>query len=103
MFICLRGEKYDANAFADKAVKAGAKYVITDNRSWSGPQYIYVNDSNIILSELAKFHSHQVNTEFIAVGGSNGKTTTKEILSLILSTKFNTIRRRWLEKTFLKI
>ncbi len=91
MFICLRGEKYDANAFADKAVKAGAKYVITDNESWSGPQYIYVNDSNIILSELAKFHSHQVNTEFIAVGGSNGKTTTKEILSLILSTKFNTI------------
>ena len=91
MFICLKGEKYDANLFADKAVKAGAKYVVTDNESWKGEEYIYVNDSNSVLSKLAKYHSHQVDTQFIAVGGSNGKTTTKEILFLILSTKFNTI------------
>lgn len=91
LFVCLKGEKYDANLFADKAIKAGAKYVVTDNPKWQGEQFLLVNDSNSTLADLAKYHSNKVDCDFIAIGGSNGKTTTKEILSLILSTKYNTI------------
>ncbi len=91
LFICLKGVNYDANLFADKAAAAGAKYVVTDNPKWQGNQFLLVEDSNKILGDLAKYHSNKVSCEFIAIGGSNGKTTTKEILSLILSKKYNTI------------
>ena len=91
LFICLKGVNYDANLFADKAAAAGAKYVVTDNPKWQGNQFLLVEDSNKILGDLAKYHSNIVSCEFIAIGGSNGKTTTKEILSLILSKKYNTI------------
>ena len=91
LFICLKGEKYDANLFAEKAVEAGAKYVVTDNPKYQGEHFLFVDDSNKSLSDLAKYHSDKVDCEFIAIGGSNGKTTTKEILSLILSRKYNTI------------
>ncbi len=91
MFFALKGEKFDANTFAKQALEKGAKYVIIDN-----PEYyidsktILVDDSLIALQKLANYHRNQLNTTIIALTGSNGKTTTKELINCVLSKDFKT-------------
>lgn len=91
MFFALKGENFNANTFAKQALEKGAKYVIIDN-----PEYyidsktILVDDSLIALQKLANYHRNQLNTTIIALTGSNGKTTTKELINCVLSKKFNT-------------
>lgn len=91
-FVALKGENFDANTFAKEALEKGAKYVVIDNPEYYiGETTILVADSLTTLQELAKFHRKQLETPIIALTGSNGKTTTKELINAVLSKRYNTI------------
>jgi UDP-N-acetylmuramoyl-tripeptide--D-alanyl-D-alanine ligase len=92
LFIALKGDNFDANTFAQEALNKGAKYVIIDNKNF------YINERTILvdntlktLQELSKFHRKYLNLPIIALTGSNGKTTTKELILTILSKQYKTI------------
>lgn len=90
-FVAIKGERYDANTFAKEALQKGASYVIIDNENYSiDDRTILVEDSLKTLQALAKFHRNFLNIPIIALTGSNGKTTTKELINVVLSKKFNT-------------
>ena len=92
MFIALKGENFDANTFAKEALEKGAKYIIIDNEEYYiDDRTLLVTDSLITLQQLAKYHRKQLKTTIISLTGSNGKTTTKELINVVLSEKFKTI------------
>jgi len=92
LFVALKGEKFDANTFAKEALEKGAKYIIIDNPTYHiNQKTILVNNSLETLQELAKFHRKHIGLPIIALTGSNGKTTTKELIHAVLSKKYNTI------------
>ena len=89
-FVAIKGERFDANTFAKEALEKGASFVIIDNKDfYLNEKTIVVNDSLQTLQELAKFHRNHLNLQVIALTGSNGKTTTKELINVVLSKKFN--------------
>ena len=91
MFVAIKGENFDANTFAKEALEKGASFVIIDNPDYFiDERTIVVNDSLKTLQELAKFHREQLNIPIIALTGSNGKTTTKELIQVVLAQKYNT-------------
>jgi len=91
MFFALKGENFDANAFAEEALQKGAAYVVIDN-----PQYkiddkiLLVNNSLEALQLLARHHRRKLGLPVIGLTGSNGKTTSKELINAVLSQKYNT-------------
>ena len=90
-FIALKGENYDANTFTNQALKKGASFVIIDNKDYYlDERTILVKDSLKSLQELAKYHRQYLKLPIIALTGSNGKTTTKELIQVVLSKKYNT-------------
>ncbi len=92
MFIALKGDNFDANTFAKEAIEKGAKYVIIDNQDYQiNDKTILVENSLETLQRLASFHRKKLKTKLIALTGSNGKTTTKELINVVLSQKYNTI------------
>nr|WP_284698678.1 UDP-N-acetylmuramoyl-tripeptide--D-alanyl-D-alanine ligase [Flavobacterium lacisediminis] len=92
LFIALKGENFDANTFAKEALEKGAKYVIIDNPKYQiDERTLLVEDSLTSLQELAKFHRSYLGLPIIALTGSNGKTTTKELIHAVLSKKYNTL------------
>ena len=92
LFIALKGDNFDANTFTKEALDKGAKYVIIDNKEYYiNEKTILVNDSLKTLQELSKFHRTYLGLPIIALTGSNGKTTTKELIHTVLSKKYNTI------------
>ncbi|MGK4569376.1 UDP-N-acetylmuramoyl-tripeptide--D-alanyl-D-alanine ligase [Flavobacterium sp. 3HN19-14] len=91
LFVAIRGERFDANTFAKEALEKGAAYVIIDNEDYFvDDRTILVNNSLEALQELSKFHRIYLNLPIIALTGSNGKTTTKELINVVLSQKFDT-------------
>jgi UDP-N-acetylmuramoyl-tripeptide--D-alanyl-D-alanine ligase len=91
LFVALKGHNFDANVFAEEAISKGASYVIIDNKEYYLDQRtILVEDSLKALQELAKFHRYYLKLPIIALTGSNGKTTTKELIHAVLSKKFKT-------------
>ena len=91
IFIALKGERFDANTFAQEALDKGASHVIIDNSSYYvDNRTILVEDSLVALQQLAKFHRQYLKLPIIALTGSNGKTTTKELIQIVLSKKYNT-------------
>lgn len=91
MFVAIKGENFDANTFATEALEKGASYVIIDNKNYYIDQRtILVENSLVALQELAKFHRQYLKLPIIALTGSNGKTTTKELINVVLSKKYNT-------------
>ena len=92
MFFAIKGENFDANTFAKEALEKGAKYVVIDNNDYFiDERTILVKNSLIALQELASFHRNFLKLPIIALTGSNGKTTTKELISVVLSKKFKTV------------
>lgn len=94
LFVCLKGANFDANEFASIAIQKGASFVIVDNEVYHEPtdkRYILVKDALKTLQELAKFHRVFTGVQIIALTGSNGKTTTKELIHTVLKTKYKTI------------
>ena len=89
LFFALKGENFDANQFAEKAVADGAAYAIIDNPAYAkGDHFILVEDVLTSLQELAKHHRQQLNIPVIGLTGSNGKTTTKELIRVVLAEHF---------------
>jgi UDP-N-acetylmuramoyl-tripeptide--D-alanyl-D-alanine ligase len=91
LFVAIKGERFDANTFAGEALEKGASYVIIDDNSYYiDDRTLLVDNSLIALQELAKFHRDYLKLPVIALTGSNGKTTTKELINVVLSKKFKT-------------
>ena len=92
IFFALRGENFDANTFTKEALEKGAKYVVIDNKDYFiDERTLLVENSLVALQELAKFHRLYLGLPIIALTGSNGKTTTKELIHSVLSKKYNTL------------
>ncbi|WP_396196293.1 UDP-N-acetylmuramoyl-tripeptide--D-alanyl-D-alanine ligase [Flavobacterium sp.] len=92
LFVALKGDHFDANTFAKEALAKGAKYVVIDNPDYYiDERTILVDNTLTTLQELAKFHRNYLGLPIIALTGSNGKTTTKELIHAVLSQKYNTI------------
>jgi UDP-N-acetylmuramoyl-tripeptide--D-alanyl-D-alanine ligase len=90
-FVAIKGENFDANTFAKEALEKGASYVIIDNSDYFIDQRtILVGDSLKTLQELAQHHRNYLKLPIIALTGSNGKTTTKELIHAVLSAKYKT-------------
>ncbi|MEZ4804871.1 MAG: Mur ligase family protein [Bacteroidia bacterium] len=85
MFIALRGDNFNGNEFALKAIEQGASYVVVDEGEFSDSRIIKVDDCLLFLQSIARFHRQQMNATILGIGGSNGKTTTKELLMSVLS------------------
>ncbi|MDP1621556.1 MAG: UDP-N-acetylmuramoyl-tripeptide--D-alanyl-D-alanine ligase [Bacteroidales bacterium] len=95
IFFALRGETYNGNEFAVRALESGASYAVVDEPELAvNPSCIVVDDVLSTLQTLSQHHRRQFNIPVIAVTGSNGKTTTKELIYGVLSTKFNTLATR---------
>ncbi len=91
IFFALKGPNFNANQFASQALKAGAAYVVIDEQpSEMNERFILVDDVLTTLQELAKYHRQQFNIPFIGITGSNGKTTTKELVSTVLASHYIT-------------
>ena len=91
VFFALKGPKFNANEFAADALKKGASYVVVDEKAFQvNDNCILVDDSLKALQELARYHRSQLKIPVVAHKGSNGKNTSKELLSAVLSQKFAT-------------
>lgn len=91
LFFALKGPSFNGNAFASKALDAGASYAIIDEKQYAlSENIILVDDVLATLQQLAKHHRQQFDIPFLAITGSNGKTTTKELIHAVLSTKYVT-------------
>lgn len=91
IFFALKGPNFNGNEFAQKALEAGAAYVVVDeNIPNAGNKVLKVNDSLKALQDLASTHRDHFKIPFIAITGSNGKTTTKELIHAVLSSQFKT-------------
>lgn len=91
IFFALKGGNFDGNKFAAQALAAGAVCAVVDDSSVAaGPGFFLVPDVLTALQELALMHRRQFSTPFLAITGSNGKTTTKELVAAVLAAKYST-------------
>jgi len=92
LFFCLKGDNFNGNEFAEKAFELGASYVITDEPEYKlNDRTFTVPDTLSCLQELAILHREKLSLPVLAITGSNGKTTSKELINAVLSKKFNTL------------
>lgn len=92
LFIALKGESFNGNAFASKALESGSKYVVVDEAECvpaNDKRFILVANCLLCLQQLANYHRRQMGTRIIGITGTNGKTTTKELISAVLSQTYN--------------
>ena len=91
VFFALKGPKFNANEFAEEALKTGASYAIVDEERFvKDSRFFLVKDALTALQELARYHRSQLTIPFIGLTGSNGKTTSKELISVVLNKKYKT-------------
>jgi len=91
IFFALKGPNFNGNAFAKQAIDIGAACVVIDEKEYEIPGKTYlVPDVLLALQQLALHHRRQFEIPFIAITGSNGKTTTKELINAVLSSTFKT-------------
>jgi len=89
LFFALKGDNFNGNKFAEKALTLGAKYAIVDEEEYNThPHIILVDNVLETLQQLAKHHRTVLRTLIIGLTGSNGKTTTKELINVVLSKKY---------------
>lgn len=92
VFFSLKGEKYNANEFAADALAKGASYAVVDETKWvKDNRYFLVDDVLKTLQQLARYHRDQLTIPVVALTGSNGKTTSKELLRAVLDKKFKVL------------
>ncbi|MFB0907464.1 MAG: UDP-N-acetylmuramoyl-tripeptide--D-alanyl-D-alanine ligase [Spirosomataceae bacterium] len=90
LFFALKGENFNANEFALKALEKGAGYAVIDEEKYNTDERcLLVNDVLYTLQKLANFHRNHLTIPIIGLTGSNGKTTNKELINSILSRKYN--------------
>lgn len=91
LFFALKGGNYNGNQFAQQAIEKGASFAVVDELEFADfPNTYLVEDCLKALQDLANHHRNQFDIPFIGITGSNGKTTTKELLSTVLKTKYKT-------------
>lgn len=91
LFIALKGPNFNANTLAESALEKGASYVIVDEKEFvTKPNILLVENCLKTLQELANYHRKQFNIPIFGLTGSNGKTTTKELINAVLSKKYRT-------------
>lgn len=90
IFFALKGASFNANEFAADALKKGARYAVIDDEKYLGKNCILVSNVLSSLQQLARRHRDELNIPVIALTGSNGKTTSKELLSVVLNQKYKT-------------
>jgi len=89
LFICLKGDRFNGNVYAQEALDKGAKYVICDDPKYAKDDRIYcVENALTFLQKLANYHRRKFAIPIIGITGSNGKTTTKELINTVLSQKY---------------
>ena len=89
MFFALKGETFNGNKFAAKAIEEGCKYAVIDEPEYQTDKTILVDDCLKALQQLANYHRQTLKTPIIGVTGTNGKTTTKELMAAVLTRKYN--------------
>ncbi len=90
IFFALKGENFDGNKFAKQALEAGAAYAVVDSPKEANDRFLLVEDVLTALQDLARMHRKQLQIPVIGITGSNGKTTTKELLYAVLSQHYRT-------------
>ena len=92
IFFALKGDNFNGNKFAEEAIRKGAQFAVIDDKTYAQDENtILVNDVLSTLQELATFHRNHCKAMVIGLTGSNGKTTTKELVFAVLSKKYNTV------------
>jgi len=93
IFFALTGETFNGNLFAEKAIELGASYAIIDDENYMKPNNKIILVENVLktLQDLAKFHRKYLNIPIVALTGSNGKTTSKELICAVLKEKYNAV------------
>ena len=92
MFFALKGERFDGNTYAQQALEAGCAYAVIDDERVANPddsRLLLVDDVLQALQQLARHHRRTLGTPVIGITGTNGKTTTKELLAAVLSRRFH--------------
>jgi UDP-N-acetylmuramoyl-tripeptide--D-alanyl-D-alanine ligase len=91
LFFALKGPNFNGNTFAEKALEMGASYVIVDEADVvKDDRYVLVDDVLTTLQQLANLHRRTLGIPILAITGSNGKTTTKELVNAVMSKKYKT-------------
>ena len=92
MFIALKGETFNGNAFAKQALEKGCRYAVVDEPQYADAENILlVDDCLKTLQDLAREHRRQMGTRIIGITGTNGKTTTKELIATVLQKRYNVL------------
>lgn len=94
IFFALKGASFNGNAFAKKALNAGCSYAVIDEKEYAeegDSRYILTDDCLKTLQQLANRHRRTLGTKIIGITGTNGKTTTKELLAAVLGEKYNVL------------
>ena len=97
IYFAIKGPNFNGNKFANDAIKKGAIYSVVDDEKLvevNSKKIILVEDCLQTLTDLANFHRMKMDSKIIAITGSNGKTTTKELINSVLSQKYNTVYTR---------
>ena len=94
LFVALKGETFNGNAFAKQALEKGCRYALVDEKKFAeegNPNIILVEDCLKTLQDLANWHRRRLGTRIIGVTGTNGKTTTKELIATVLQKRYNVL------------
>jgi len=92
LFFALKGDNFNGNTYVAEALKKGAAYAVVDEKKYATSDKTFLVDDVLqTLQKLASFHRNQCNAIVIGLTGSNGKTTTKELINSVLSKKYKTI------------
>ena len=93
LFVCIKGENFDGNTFAKAALEQGASHVIVDNEAYfiDSVHMTLVENSVRFLQDLANYHRKKFTIPVIGITGSNGKTSTKELIHAVLAKKYNVL------------
>jgi UDP-N-acetylmuramoyl-tripeptide--D-alanyl-D-alanine ligase len=92
LFVALKGSNFNGNTFANQAIKQGAKYAIVDESEYANNETIFsVDNSLVFLQKLANYHRKKLTIPIIGITGSNGKTTTKELINQVLCSQYTTL------------